>query len=317
MLGEFDQIHRFMAPLAQSEGAMALKNDGAVFAAATGHEIVVTTDTLIADVHFFADDNPADIAAKLIGVNLSDLAAMGATPLYYTLNTSYNDQSLSSAWIRDFSDGLAIQQARYGISLLGGDTTRTRGPLVLSLTAFGQVPVRQALPRTGAKTGDLICVSGTIGDSALGLALCQRLDTSEGDSFLIERYRRPQPRVKLGIALRGIARTCLDISDGLLADLGHMDCGAALYLADIPLSTAAQHICQNDPAQYVALLSGGDDYELLFTIPAENRKLLEALSRNTETAISVIGHVTDSDRIELFDQNNQIITPKKTGYRHF
>jgi thiamine-monophosphate kinase len=316
LLSEFEQIAQIMAPLAaDAEGAFALTDDAAVFSCPDGEEIVVTTDTLVADVHFFANDPADEVAHKLLGVNLSDLAGMGAKPLHYTLNTSY-PANISIEWIRLFAEGLKTIQERYSIILLGGDTTHTPGPLTLSLTAFGTVPIGKALRRTTPKTGDLICVSGTIGDSALGLLVAQGKLTDKS-GYLLKRYRQPQPRCLLGQALRDIATGCLDISDGLLADLGHMKKGAQILLPTIPLSSAAQEQVIKDSSLFETILSGGDDYELLFTVPHREEEQLHQISKQTNTNITVIGRITETSGIQCLDENNEIITFSSTGYLHF
>ncbi len=316
MLGEFEQIAQIMAPLAaDAKGAFALTDDAAVFSCPPGHEIVVTTDTLIADVHFFANDPAEDIGRKLLGVNLSDLAAMGAKPLHYTLNASY-PASISMEWIKSFADGLREMQDTFGIILLGGDTTRTPGPLTLSLSAFGHLPQGEVLRRTTSQPGDLICVSGTIGDSALGLKVAEEKLTDES-GFLLQRYRQPQPRVELGQALVGLATACLDISDGLLGDLQHMKAGADINIPEIPLSKPAEELILKDSSLINAVLGGGDDYELLFTVAPSNRNRLSEISRQTDTKISIIGRITDRSGVTLLDQNGQEVSITAMGYRHF
>ncbi|WP_417831461.1 thiamine-phosphate kinase [Terasakiella sp.] len=316
MLGEFEQIAQIMAPLAEKvEGAFALKNDAAVFSHQAGYENVITTDTLIAGVHFFADDHPHDIAHKLLAVNLSDLAAMGATPRYYTLNASYPD-TIKTDWIRAFANGLGDMQDRYGIHLLGGDTTRTTGPLTLSLSAIGEIEQGKSLSRQGAGIGDLLCVSGTIGDSALGLLVAQgKLEDPTG--ILHKRYLCPTPRVELGQQLIGLAHTCLDISDGLMTDFEHMNVSADIHINDIPLSAAAQRALQKDSTLLSFILNGGDDYELLFSIAQNRQSELVEIAQNSATKISVIGRITDKNKTRLIKEDGTQLTDLKKGYRHF
>lgn len=316
MLGEFEQIAQIMAPLAEkAEGAFALQNDGAVFSHAPGDEFVVTTDTLVAGVHFFADDAPEDIACKLLGVNLSDLAAMGATPAYYTLNASYPGD-IEVSWIKSFAKGLHNTQSRYGLHLLGGDTTRTQGPMVLSLSAYGTLQQGKSLPRRGAQAGHLLCVSGTIGDAALGLRVAQG-KLEDPDANLLSRYLRPEPRVELGQHLPSLAITCLDISDGLMCDFEHMQVGGDIFVDDIPLSPAARHALKQDSALLSAILNGGDDYELLFSIDAKDRNALTKLAEKTRTKITVIGRITDKNETRLLRADGTQLTDLQKGYRHF
>jgi len=316
VLGEFEQIAQIMAPLAEkAEGAFALQNDGAVFSHAPGDEFVVTTDTLIAGVHFFADDAPEDIACKLLGVNLSDLAAMGATPAYYTLNASYPGD-IKVSWIKSFAKGLYSTQSRYGLHLLGGDTTRTQGPMILSLSAYGTLKQGKSLPRQGAQAGNLLCVTGTIGDAALGLQVAQR-KLKDPSGSLLSRYLRPEPRVELGQRLPGLAITCLDVSDGLTCDFEHMQVGGDIFVNDIPLSPAARHALKQDSALLPAILNGGDDYELLFTIDAKDRNILTKLADETHTKITVIGRITDKNETRLLRADGTQLTDLQKGYRHF
>lgn len=319
-LGEFEQIAQIMAPLAeQAEGAFALSDDAAVFSHGPSQEIVVTTDTLIADVHFFASDSPQDIAHKLLGVNLSDLASMGAKPLHYTLNASY-PENITTGWIKDFAVGLGEMQKIYALSLLGGDTTRTTGPLVLSLSAFGSVDKGQCLRRNGAGAEDLLCVSGTIGDGALGLKVAKG-ELSDETGHLIHRYLHPQPRTNLGQALVRFATACMDISDGLLGDLDHMmkqsSCGAEIYLDKIPFSTAAQNHLLKDSSLLPTLLNGGDDYELLFSIPKEKEINLLKISEESQTQVQVIGSISANPGLRLYKKDGTLFDIETTGYRHF
>ncbi|SCA55127.1 Thiamine-monophosphate kinase [Candidatus Terasakiella magnetica] len=316
MLGEFEQIAQIMAPLAQkAKGAFALKNDAAVFHHGAGEEIVVTTDTLVAGVHFFANDAPVLIAKKLLGVNLSDLASMGARPTHYTLNASY-PKDITTDWIKSFASGLGEMQDNFDICLLGGDTTHTIGPLTLSLTAFGTISQGMSLPRLGARVGDLVCVSGTIGDAALGLLVAQgKLEDQRG--HLLKRYHVPIPRIHLGQELVGLAKTCLDISDGLVTDMAHMQVGIDIELSKIPLSKAAQQALEKDSSLLNSILNGGDDYELLFTIAPEDREKLLESAKKTNTDISIIGRITEQKALRLMKEDGTCLSNITPGYRHF
>jgi thiamine-monophosphate kinase len=221
--GEFEFIARHLRPLATARGALALTDDAALLEPAPGRQLVLAKDAMVAGVHFFAADPPGQIAQKLLRVNLSDLAAMGAAPLGYLLALA-RPKEITDAWLAEFCAGLAADNAAFEVPLLGGDTVSTPGPLTLSLTAIGELPRGTALLRAGARAGDDVWVSGTLGDAALGLKVLQgALPAAEpARAFLIERYRLPQPRLALGEALRGIASAAIDISDGLVADLGHI-----------------------------------------------------------------------------------------------
>jgi thiamine-monophosphate kinase len=261
---EFALIARHFRPLA-GPGALDLQDDAAVLAPPPGHELVLTCDAMVAGVHFLPDDPPDLVGRKLLRVNLSDLAAKGATPIGYLMTVSA-PRDTPDAWYAGFAAGLQQDQQEYGVTLLGGDTTSTPGPISLSLTILGHVAPGQSVHRAGAQPGDGIFVTGTIGDGALGLAVAQgRLSDPTG--FLLSRYRLPQPRV--GLAIAGVASAGMDISDGLVQDLGHI-CRASGVAAEIdaamvPLSPQARAA---GPDWLPVCLTGGDDYELLLAIPS-------------------------------------------------
>jgi thiamine-monophosphate kinase len=316
MEGEFEFIARRLRPLASSSGALGLVDDAALLEPRPGMQLVLTKDAMVAEVHFFAGDPPDQIAQKLLRVNLSDLAAMGAAPIGYLLALA-RPRALEDEWLAAFCAGLADDNAAFGVSLLGGDTISTPGPLTLSLTALGEVPSGTALLRSGARPGDDIWVSGTLGDAALGLAVLQgRLDAAGlVRAHLIERYRLPQPRLPLGQALRGLAHAAIDISDGLLADLGHIvetsGVGAELCADLLPLSAA------DLPGAQDAALSGGDDYELLFTAPGSRRNAIERLSQTLDLPLSRIGVMQPGTTLRVVDATGAEIHPSRTGWQHF
>ncbi len=325
--GEFRRIDRYFKPLAASfPGSLGLTNDAAVFAVPPGQELVVTSDGMVAGIHFFPDDDPADIAAKLMRVNLSDLAAMGADPLAYTLVTAL-PKTLPESWLAAFAAALGAEQGRYGIGLAGGDSVSTTGPVTLSLTAMGLVPAGMALPRRSPRpAGDPVFVTGTIGDAALGLQ--QALGTLAGlapedAAVLLERLRRPEPRLAVGRRLRGLAASCLDVSDGLVADLGHLaeesGCAAEIDSARVPLSAAARRAVTADPSRLVTVLTGGDDYELLFTAPAESRAAVTALAGETGVAITEIGRTLDGPAglVHVLDGQGRPMALPTAGWSHF
>jgi thiamine-monophosphate kinase len=318
-LGEFAFIAERLRPLAAgTKGALGLQDDAALLAPPTGAELVLTKDAMVAGVHFLPEDPPGDVARKLLRVNLSDLAAMGAAPLGYLL-ALVRSRETSEAWLADFCQGLAEDQAEFAIGLLGGDTVATPGPLTLSLTAIGQVPKGQALLRSGARPGDDVWVSGTLGDAALGLKVLQgELEVSAAArAHLSGRYRLPQPRLALGQALRGIAHAAIDVSDGLLADLGHIletsDVGAEVQAEALPLSAAARDL----PGAREAALSGGDDYELLFTAPPKRRAEIEALSRQLALPLTRIGEIHAGAGLRVLDETGREIRVSNTGWQHF
>ena len=317
--GEFEFIARRLRPLATTPGALALTDDAALLDPAAGRQLVLTKDAMVAGVHFLPDDPPGQIAQKLLRVNLSDLAAMGAAPLGYLLALA-RPKETSDAWLGEFCAGLAADNAAFGIALLGGDTVSTPGPLTLSLTAIGEVPTGLALLRSGARPGDDVWVSGTLGDAALGFRRCKaKLESpSEARGFLIERYRLPQPRLALGQALRGIASAAIDVSDGLVADLGHIletsgVGAAAARRTQLPLSAAARDL----PGARDAALAGGDDYELLFTAPSKRRAEITALARRLDLPLSRIGMIRADQGLHVLDEKGQELPVRKAGWQHF
>jgi thiamine-monophosphate kinase len=327
--GEFELIARLFAPLAQRfPDACGLEDDVAYLRVAggllaPGEELVIKTDALIASVHFLPAD-PADlIARKLMRVNLSDLAAKGARPLVYTLALMLPD-SVDFAWLECFARGLKHDQEEFGFVLVGGDTDRTPGPLSLSLTAIGAIPAGERLLRSAAKVGDAIFVSGTIGDGALGLkAIRGELAglSSTDSAYLAERYRLPQPRLALGARLRGIAHAAMDISDGLVGDLQHIcdasHLGAIVESARIPLSQAGQAVTWMDAALMESVLTGGDDYEILFTAEPSREAALVALGRELGTPITRIGTMEAGKAVRVIDGEGREMAFAQPGYRHF
>ena len=317
--GEFEFIAARLRPLAAgTAGALGLEDDAALLDPPPGMTLVLTKDAMVGGVHFLTDDPPGAIAKKLLRVNLSDLAAMGAEPVGYLLALA-RARETPEAWLADFCEGLAEDQAAFGIGLLGGDTVSTPGPLTLSLTAIGQVPKGQALRRGGAKAGDDLWVSGTLGDGALGLLVLQGKlhPPAAARDFLIERYRLPQPRLALGQALRGLAHAALDISDGLLADLGHIletsGVGAELWADQLPLSPAARGL----PGAREAALAGGDDYELLFAAPAARRAEVSGLARRLDLPLTRIGQLEAAAGLHVLDAAGREVHSERAGWQHF
>jgi thiamine-monophosphate kinase len=322
--GEFELIERFLAPLAAgAAGAQGLRNDAARIDPPPGEALIVTKDLMVGGVHFPLDEAPGNVAAKLLRVNLSDLAAMGAQPLGYLMGLALPGE-IDLDWMEQFTAALAADQACFGLSLLGGDTVRTPGPLCLSLTALGSAPAGRELMRDGAKPGDLIVVSGTVGDGALGLALHQgalgALDEHHA-THLRERFRRPEPRLGLGIALRGLAHAAIDVSDGLIADLGHITeasgVGARIEAAEVPLSDAARAVLAIQPARLNDCLSGGDDYELLFTLAPAEQATLDRLATELGLSLAVIGRVEAEAGVRVTAPDGTPLTLDRAGYRHF
>lgn len=327
--GEFDLIARYFAPLAESfPGALGLKDDVALIDVPAHRRIVATMDTMVAGVHFLPDDSPDLVARKLMRVNLSDLAAKGAQP-YACLMAISLPHGTTEAWLRDFARGLAADAADFAMPLIGGDTTATPGPLTLSLTALGLAgdgTGREPGPvlRSGAKVGDRIFVSGTIGDGFLGLQVARGEHGELADRLrhhLIERYRLPRPRVALGRRLAGIAHAAADVSDGLIADLGHIckasGVGAEIQAAMVPMSDAAQMLVARHPALLPSLLSGGDDYEVVFTADPADSDHIATVSQEAGVPVTGIGVVVGGDKVEVTDAKALNIVLQTGGYRHF
>ncbi|MEM7122692.1 MAG: thiamine-phosphate kinase [Pseudomonadota bacterium] len=316
---EFDLIKRLLAPLAAATpGTFDLTNDAAIISPPVGQDLVVTKDMVAAGIHFLPDDPPNLIARKLLRVNLSDLAAMGASPLGYLVGAAFSEP-LDEDWLIQFVDGLAADQEDFGLGLMGGDTIAVGdGPLVLSLTALGVVPQGGALTRSGAVPGNLLAVSGTLGDGALGLRCLRGEIAADPDDhdYLVDRYRLPRPRLELGSALIGRATAALDISDGLAADAGHLseqsNVAIRIDVDSLPLSGAARRLVDGDPAYLDSVLTGGDDYELLFTIGEADL----ADVRDTDAGVRVIGMVEAGSGVWIVDADGHDITPTKTGWRH-
>jgi thiamine-monophosphate kinase len=323
-LGEFGRIGRFFAPLA-GPGGLGLIDDAALLECSAGHRLVLTVDQAVEGVHFLPDDAADLVAKKLLRRNLSDLAAMGATPRHYLLTTAL-PKSRDDEWVARFARGLADDQQHFGIDLLGGDSTSTAGPAVLTLTAIGEVAEGKEVRRSGAQPGDRVWVSGTIGDAFLGLKVLRGDDDFVGlgpahAETLVARYRLPEPRTELGPRLYGIAHAMIDVSDGLVADLGHIcqasRCAATVELGKVPLSDAAKTILAKGREQAAALATGGDDYELLFTAPSEASTAILALGAELGLAITEIGAIEAGHDVRLVDAAGREVPIASGGWRHF
>jgi thiamine-monophosphate kinase len=321
-LGEFGRIQRFFAPLATATGALGLLDDAAVLALEPGERLVLTMDTIVEGVHFLPTD-PADLVArKLLRVNLSDLAAMGAKPVGY-LSSIALPRRCDDAWVGRFATGLAEDQAAFGISMLGGDSVSTPGPVTLTVTALGIVEAGREIRRSGARPGDLVLVSGTIGDGALGLmaANLSLPDLDEGHrAELVDRYRLPRPRLELGRTLAGLAHAMIDVSDGLVADLGHIadvsGVSAVIEAARIPLSAAAGSALALDVGLFERILTGGDDYEILFTAGPESLEEILALGRTLDVPVTLIGHIEAGSGVRVVDRDGARIELSRGGWQH-
>jgi len=297
---------------------LGVGDDCALLAPTPGMQLAVSSDMLLEGHHFSPQDSPAGIGHKSLAVNLSDLAAMGATPRWATLAIALPEEN--DAWLTAFARGFFRLADLHGIELVGGDTTR--GPLTLSITVMGEVPPGQALRRDGAQAGDDIWVSGTLGSAALALAYRQgRLFMEQIDAArVLPALYLPTPRVALGIALRGIANSAIDISDGLLADLGHIlersGVGAQLEFSALPTLPVVQSYL-HEPVARDCVLAGGDDYELCFTAPADQRDAIHAAAAGAAVAVTRIGQITAESRLSVIGTDGQPLIYDKTGYDHF
>jgi thiamine-monophosphate kinase len=311
------RIARYFAPLAAGEaGSFQLSDDAAVLSIPAGKQLVITTDSVIESIHVLSGATPQQFAQKLMRRNLSDLAAMGATPWCYSLNL-HTPRGLNEEWFALFATTLGGEQAQFGLTLIGGDSTSGQSPIHTTLTCYGLID-GTPLRRNGAQIGDDIYVSGSLGGASYALHLLQHHQPIS--DALAARYHRPEPRLQLGSMLRGIAHAALDISDGLLADLGQLceasRCAARITRETLPLeATLATHI-NRDPSLWNHALAGGDDYELLFTAAPEQRARIESIASALQLPLTHIGNVTAGEGITLLDTHGNRLPITQTGYEH-
>jgi thiamine-monophosphate kinase len=326
--GEFEIIARYFAPLATDAGALGLRDDAAVLVVSEGYELVATCDTLIEGVHFLSHDPPESLGYKALSVNLSDLAAKGAKGHAYLLSIAL-PRATGPDWLERFASGLRELQEACKISLVGGDTTASPGPLTITITAIGLVSHGHAVLRHGAKKGDRLYVSGTIGDACLGLrllkepALARSWDLTEEESaFLVERYRRPRPRMELVIPLRNFAQAAIDVSDGLVADIEKLaqtsHVGATIEASKVPLSQAAQKALSHAPEMLPALITAGDDYEIVAAVPETSVAAFEAEAKNKRVAVTAIGRMEQpGGEIRVLGPDGAQLALVRKGFAHF
>ncbi len=318
-MDEFRLIERFFRRDSKSsEIVVGIGDDGAVVQTDPNEHTILVTDTMVSGVHFPERTAPQDLGYKLLAVNLSDLAAMGATPSWFLLNLVIPDAD--ETWLEEFSTGLFSLAEEFGLELIGGDTAR--GPLCLSATVGGHVKSGTALMRNGAQAGDELWVSGTLGDAAIGLDLVDGVPGANDNDmdYLVGRLNRPIPRIDLGLSLGGVATAVVDISDGLLADLGHIlresgALGAIVDVSCLPLSPQAIGVCGESLARQKAL-AGGDDYEICFTASPARRPQIELLTDECNVKLTCIGSVRAPSGIALTGTDHQDLAGIKPGYRH-
>jgi len=325
--GEDRLIARYFRPLARHPGALGLVDDAAILSPPEGHDVVLTTDGVIAGVHFFATD-PADaVAAKALRINLSDLAAKGAEPAGFLLSLAL-PQDFGEDWLAGFARGLGADADRYKCPLLGGDTDRIPGPAVISITAIGFVPHGKMVKRSGARVGDVVVVTGTIGDSALGVRLRRTptlaaqwaLDDAAGD-HLTRRYLLPEPRNAAALAVRAHASAAIDISDGLAGDLAKLcrasGVAAEISVSSLPLSDAARRAVAADASLIETALTGGDDYEILCTMPPEDVASFRAVAEAAAVQAAEIGLIVRGEGARFLDASGAALTFSRGSYSHF
>jgi thiamine-monophosphate kinase len=323
---EDDLIARYFAPLA-GEGALRLQDDAAVLTPTAGHDLVLTVDAIVAGVHFLADDPAGSVARKALAVNLSDLAAKGAAARGFLLTLAL-PEDWSEAWLAAFAQALGEAAAGFGCPLLGGDTVRSTGGAWMSVTAFGEVPSGKAVRRTTARPGDGLCVTGTIGDAVLGLALLQGRARAwagalieDERAFLIDRYRHPRPRLAATAAVLANASAAMDVSDGLAGDLAKMmrasGATAEVDLEAVPLSEAARAAVAADPALLDSLVTGGDDYEILCAVPPGASERYVDACRAAGVSAAVIGTVHEGDALPVFRRRGTERRYQRGSFSHF
>jgi len=321
--GEDRLIARYFAPLATHPGALGLTDDAAFIKPPPGCEIVLKTDAIIGGVHFFAEDAARDVAKKALRVNLSDLAAKGAKPLGFLLSLALPTE-IGGDWLSGFAQGLRDDAEAYGCPLFGGDTDRTPGPITISIAMFGSVPEGTMVRRAGAKPGDRVFVSGSIGDAALGLVLRKGATWKLSErqrQHLASRYLLPQPRNALAEAVRTHASAAMDVSDGLVGDFiklcraSHV--AAEIEVARVPLSDAAQAAVAAEPAMLETALTGGDDFEIVCTVPAAKADAFRAAAKAVNVAMTEIGEIKAGEGVRFVDSHGQALAFKRASFSHF
>jgi thiamine-monophosphate kinase len=322
--GEDGIIARYFRPLAQHPGAFGLIDDAAILTPPDGADLVLKADAIIGGVHFFPDDPPDTIARKALRVNLSDLAAKGAEPAGFLLSLAL-PETVTEDWLAAFSAGLKADADHYGCPLMGGDTDKTPGPAMISIAAFGLVPRGTMVRRSGAQAGDIIAVTGTIGDAALGLRLRRKPDAWALDekmrAHLAGRYLLPEPRNVLAPAVRAYASGAMDVSDGLVGDLAKLcrasGVAAEVEISRVPLSPAARGAIAADATLLEIVLTGGDDYEILCTMPSANFAAFSEAAARTGVAVTAIGRIAVGEGARFLDDAGKSPTFARGSYSHF
>ena len=323
MSAEDRLIARFFKPLATHPGALGLSDDAAFLSPPPGCDLVLKTDAIVGGVHFFPDDSAHDVARKALRVNLSDLAAKGARPLGFLLSLALPTET-ADEWLERFAEGLRADAALFGCPLFGGDTDRTPGPVTISIAMIGSVPQGAMVRRAGAKPGDRVYISGTIGDAALGVQLRKGKNWKLSElqrQHLLSRYSLPQPRNALVEAVRNHASAAMDVSDGLVGDFAKL-CRASGVAADIdarriPLSEAAKAVMAADSTALESALTGGDDYEIVCTVPVEKSASFQGAAKSAGVAVTEIGQIKTGEGARFLASNGEALTFERASFSHF
>jgi thiamine-monophosphate kinase len=321
--GEDRLIARFFKPIATHPGALALSDDAAFIKPPAGCDLVLKADAIIGGVHFFAADPAADVARKALRVNLSDLAAKGAMPLGFLLSLAL-PKEIGDDWLAGFAEGLRSDAALFGCPLFGGDTDRTPGPITVSIAMFGSVPEGRMVRRAGAKPGDVVFVSGTIGDAALGLMLRNGASWPLSEAqrrHLTARYLLPQPRNALAEAVRTFASAAMDVSDGLAGDFAKLcrtsQVAAEIAVGQVPFSDAAKAVLAAEPAMLETALTGGDDYEIVCSVPAAKAEGFRAAAQAAQVTVTAIGEIKAGAGARFIKADGQAFAFKRASFSHF
>jgi thiamine-monophosphate kinase len=316
-------IARFFEPLATHPGALNLSDDAAFITPPPGHDLVLKADAIVAGVHFFPEDAAHTVAGKALRVNLSDLAAKGARPLGFLVSLAL-PKDIGEAWLADFAQGLRNDAEAFACPLFGGDTVRTTGPVMVSVATFGAVPQGTMVRRGGAKPGDRVFVTGTIGDAALGLVLRKGATWTLTDAqrdHLLSRYLLPQPRNALAEAVRTHASAAMDVSDGLAGDFAKLarvsHVGADINVSRVPLSDGARAVIAADPAALETALTGGDDFEIVCTVPSTKAESFRAAAKAAQVHVTDIGEVTAGEGACFLGADGKSLAFKRTSFSHF
>jgi thiamine-monophosphate kinase len=320
-MNEFEMIRRYFLPLTMGrKEAEGLQDDAAILEIPEGYDLVISSDTLNGGTHFLKDEAPENIAHKVLRVNLSDMAAMGARPLCYQMNLAFSHMP-DEMWVKGFSGALLADNAEFGVFCSGGDTTVAEGPLLVSLTVTGLVPKGRAVKRSGARAGDLVVLTGPVGGAAVGVKILLDVLEVENAAPFLEAAHRPVPRTSISDEICKYARAGVDVSDGLIADLGHVcrasGVGARLELDKVPFTVETAALVDAGRVSYEDLLTGGDDYEIAMAVAPEDIEMFSAEAAAKGVSLSVAGVFVEGQGVEVLDENGGPVAFKRAGWTHF